>query len=52
MGKTKVLHGILLLFIKTKPFWEAGEMAQQLRALAALSDDLGSIPSTHVTAHN
>jgi hypothetical protein len=28
------------------------EMAQQLRALAALSEDPGSIPSTHVTAHN
>ncbi|KAL6067512.1 hypothetical protein STEG23_018216 [Scotinomys teguina] len=29
----------------------AGEMAQQLRALTALPEDLGSIPSTHVAAH-
>ena len=28
------------------------EMAQRLRALAALPEHLGSIPSTHVTAHN
>jgi hypothetical protein len=26
---------------------EAGEMTQQLRALAALLEDLGSIPTTH-----
>ena len=31
-------------------FW-AGEMAQWLRALAALLEDLGSIPSTHITAY-
>lgn len=32
---------------------EAGEMmAQPLRALATLPEDLGSIPSTHITAHN
>ena len=30
--------------------WEAGEMAQQLRALAALIEDPGSIPSTHRAA--
>jgi hypothetical protein len=30
----------------------AEEMAQQLRALAALPEDLGSIPSTHMVAHN
>jgi hypothetical protein len=30
---------------------EAGEMAQWLRALAALPEDPGSIPSTHMTAH-
>ena len=28
------------------------EMAQQLRALAALVEDPGLIPSTHVVAHN
>ena len=35
--------------------WVAGEMAQQLRglrALAVLPEDLGSIPSTHMVAHN
>jgi hypothetical protein len=30
----------------------AGEKAQQLRALAAFPEDPGSIPSTHMTAHN
>ena len=30
----------------------AGEMAQQLKALAALLEDLGSIPSIHMVAHN
>ena len=28
------------------------EMAQQLRALAALAEDLGSVPSTHTVVHN
>ena len=27
-------------------------MAQQLRALTALLEDLGSIPGTHMAAHN
>ena len=31
---------------------KAGEMAQWLRALAALREDLGSIPSTHKAAHS
>ena len=30
----------------------AGEMAQQLKALAALADDLGSILSTYMVANN
>lgn len=30
----------------------AGEMAQRLRALAALPEVLGSIPGTHLVAHN
>jgi hypothetical protein len=30
----------------------AGEMAQQLRALAALPEVLNSIPSNHMVAHN
>jgi hypothetical protein len=29
-----------------------GELAQWLRALAALSEDPGSIPRTHMTAYN
>ena len=29
-----------------------GEMAQHLKALAALPKDPGSVPSTHKTAHN
>ena len=35
-----------------KPEEEAGEMAQQLRGLAALPEVLSSIPSTHMVAHN
>jgi hypothetical protein len=31
---------------------EAEEMTQQLRALAAFPEDLGSTPSTHMEAHN
>jgi hypothetical protein len=30
----------------------AGEVAQWLRALAALSEDLGLISSTYMAAHN
>ena len=30
----------------------AGEMAQWLRALTVLPEDLGLIPSTHKAAHN
>jgi hypothetical protein len=30
----------------------AGEMAQQIRALAALPEDPGLIPNIHVTTHN
>jgi hypothetical protein len=30
----------------------AGEMAQRLRALAALPEVLSSIPSNHIVAHN
>jgi hypothetical protein len=31
---------------------EDGELAQQLRALATLAEDLGSVPSTNMVAHN
>ena len=30
----------------------AQNMAQQLRALATLREDLGVLPSTHIIAHN
>ena len=29
-----------------------GDRAQQLRALTAVPEDLGSVPSTHMAAHN
>jgi hypothetical protein len=32
--------------------FQAGAMAQQSRALTALPEDLGSIPSTHMAAYN
>jgi hypothetical protein len=31
---------------------EAGEMAKWLETLAALAEDLGLIPSTHMEVHN
>jgi hypothetical protein len=33
-------------------YWRAGEMAQQLRVLAALPEVLSSNPSNHMVAHN
>jgi hypothetical protein len=38
-------------FKKKKPIW-AGEMAQQVRALAVLPEVLSSIPSSHMVAHS
>jgi hypothetical protein len=38
------------MLLKDKPW--AGEMAQRLRALTALPEDLSSIPSNHMVAHN
>ena len=40
------------LFLLEKGADGVGEVAQWLRALAALPEDPGSIPSTHMTAHN
>jgi hypothetical protein len=37
---------------KTWGWRGAGEMAQWLRALPALPKDMGSIPGTHMAAHN
>lgn len=34
------------------PKIESGDMAQQLRALDTVSEDLGSIFSTYIAAHN
>ena len=31
---------------------EAGEMAQQLRAFVAFTENLGPVPSIHMVAHN
>jgi hypothetical protein len=38
--------------LKNKLKLRAEEMAQWLRALAVLLENLGSIPSTHMAAHN
>ena len=38
-------------YMNTKPLG-AEEMAQQVRALAALTEDPGSVPTTYMTAHN
>jgi hypothetical protein len=42
----------LRIVILKIPFVEAGEMAQQLRALTALPEVLSSIPSNHMVAYN
>ena len=39
-------------YLKRKKKNRAGEVAQQLRALADLPEDLGSIPNTHMATHN
>jgi hypothetical protein len=33
-------------------FLRAGEMDQWLRALPAFAENWGSVPNTHMTAHN
>jgi hypothetical protein len=38
--------------VRIKDSMLAGEMAQRLRALTALPEVLGSIPSNHMVAHN
>ena len=50
----KILIAYLHVITKVRIFCNvrAGEMAQQLRALAALPEDLSSIPRTHMAAHN
>ena len=44
--------GTLLLLTLQFLACGAGEKAQWLRALAALSEDPGSVPSTHMVANN
>jgi hypothetical protein len=51
MPHFQVILYYVKLMIKTN-HQVAGEMTQQLRALAALQENLGSIPSTHKAAHN
>ena len=45
----KLKHKNSMKLKESKP--RAGEMAQGLRALAALPEDPGSIPSNHMPAH-
>ena len=43
----------LVFTYETLKKWRgAGEVAQRARALAALPEDQGSIPSTHMAVHN
>ena len=44
-------HGMLNIQFPIEMF-QAGEMAQQVRALTALPKVLSSIPSNHTVAHN
>jgi hypothetical protein len=43
---------VLNQFLLSIEIKKAGEMAWQLRALAALPENPGSIPSTHMRVHN
>jgi hypothetical protein len=45
-------EGVTAIFRYIKGSWGGREMAQQLRALAALPEVLSSIPSNHMVAHN
>jgi hypothetical protein len=49
---TGLLLRVFIKFMNKYIRLGAGEMAQWLRALAALSEDLDSIPSSHMAAHN
>jgi hypothetical protein len=43
----------VVISLTLRPVYQAGEMAQQLGALAAaLPEILSSIPSNHMVAHN
>lgn len=46
------IEELVYIFIYYLKVDMAGEVAQWLEALAALSEDLGSIPSIYVAAHN
>ena len=52
LGKKLLLPGVLHKLDTKNLQRGAGEMAQWLRALAALPEVLGSIPSNHMVARN
>jgi hypothetical protein len=45
-------EGLLQKWFSTLGTFRAGEIAQSVRALAALPEVLSSIPSNHIVAHN
>ncbi|XP_075822740.1 protein HIDE1 isoform X2 [Microtus pennsylvanicus] len=49
-GAVLLLTGLVVVTVVVRK--GAGEMALRLRALTALPEDRGSIPSTHMAAHN
>jgi hypothetical protein len=53
----EILISVLKVYVQNFPifkinFVSTGKMAQWLRALDALPDNLGLISSTHIAAHN
>lgn len=53
-GESPQVHGQIRIQSDSQKFTKAGaaDMAQQLRALAALTENLDSAFSTHMTAYN
>ena len=52
MNDSEIAHLLVTMTVLKMPLPWTREMAQQLRALSALPKILGSIPSTHMAAHN
>lgn len=50
--KSAMFARVNFCFTKWQGTWEAGAMAQQLRALVALAEDQGSVPITNMEVHN
>ena len=50
-ARQSALERSLLLVPMQKLLYGAGEMAQWIRVLAALAEDLRSVPSIHITVH-